>query len=674
MVLPAGALTHSITFGYVVMPQDCLRMAKILEFSRLAFEAARWEKKNPPPQDWKGWAYYQLTNMFVGSFDSLARSAHDQLSFLPEGLRQQVDRRKVKIPSDSSRGDLQAFDDLLEVAFAVEDFVGDLFDSLEPDQKRVAREKVPPGSAHARCFSIQSAKRRRVTFKCDPLDLLQQMAELPTFRDRILSEVDAWCRRPDSRFQASQKVRNAIAAFLSNESQSRLDLSCCGLCSLPPVFHYPPFPEKLRQLNLESNLFVEMPATLGHLKNLEWLSFHKNALRELAGWMVTLPLLEVLDFSKNALRSLPSSFKEISGLLVADFSDNHLIGFPKELCELPNLCSVNLANNPDLTSLPPEVLHISGSCEIDLWGCGLSRRIVEDLRDAMDIPDYRGPILLFTFEEGAPYKDFPIEESLDLLYKIVRRKPRRFPDLIQDPISEGHLRRWLSRLIDMADFDRSGEHQRALAEHVVSYLELAQKDLAFRAVFFSLIKRAGETCGDRMALSVLHIGLAHKIVTFDKSKMKAFSELLIRGVFVVDLLERLARERIALEKKTTLRYVDEIEVYLGYPVMLKGKLKIPIDVDAMLFFRSSILTQNDLNHAERYVKEKLADQKTCLKFLIEQPEWREALKAKYPEGYAAMEEKVDGLLDAAYDDPSKMPEVEMTRERLFSELTLLAVQ
>jgi hypothetical protein len=50
-------------------------------------------------------------------------------------------------------------------------------------------------------------------------------------------------------------------------------------------------------------------------------------------------------------------------------------------------------------------------------------------------------------------------------------------------------------------------------------------------------------------------------------------------------------EQIAREKVKTLRFVDEIEVYLAYPVKLKERLDLQIDVKDMLYFGCSGVTE-----------------------------------------------------------------------------------
>jgi hypothetical protein len=129
----------------------------------------------------------------------------------------------------------------------------------------------------------------------------------------------------------------------------------------------------------------------------------------------------------------------------------------------------------------------------------------------------------------------------------------------------------------MKDTQRQGET--GLFTTILSHLDLAERNEEFRHSFFTIIDEAAATCGDRMALSVLHLGIANRSLTLDKTDLKGFADFLIHGPWMLDQLEQIARAKTA-----TLRFVDEIEVYLAYPVKLKERLELQIDVKEMLYF------------------------------------------------------------------------------------------
>ena len=73
--------------------------------------------------------------------------------------------------------------------------------------------------------------------------------------------------------------------------------------------------------------------------------------------------------------------------------------------------------------------------------------------------------------------------------------------------------------------------------------------------------------------------------------------------------------QIAAKKVLTLHFFDEIEVYLGYPLMLAEKLGLKLAVQEMLYFRCSALTQKDLDEAATTVLQKKQDRDAECSFL-----------------------------------------------------------
>jgi hypothetical protein len=175
---------------------------------------------------------------------------------------------------------------------------------------------------------------------------------------------------------------------------------------------------------------------------------------------------------------------------------------------------------------------------------------------------------------------------------------------------------------------------------------LAEKDVNFRAIFGEVLVDASKTCGDRVALSMLHFGVQYKLATVDITNTKDVAELLIRGQLALSMLENRAQEKIK-----SLRFVDEIKVYLGYPVMLKEKLNLPIDVKEMIYFRYSAITKADLDSAESFVKGKIENPTERNAYLIKELKWIEALKAKYKErAEVLINNRQKALDEGTYDE------------------------
>ncbi len=175
-----------------------------------------------------------------------------------------------------------------------------------------------------------------------------------------------------------------------------------------------------------------------------------------------------------------------------------------------------------------------------------------------------------------------------------------------------------------ATYRRDGETQRHFIANIINYIEEAERNPEFRNLFMQLLTDASATCGDRVALSIITIGIQHDLITFDFSNTKGLAEFLIRGGMAMGLLEEYARQIVP-----TFNFVDEIEVYLGLPIMLRERLQLPINLQEMLYYRCSSLTGDHLVQAEAFVRSQIDNPEACMQFLINNDTWLKALRQKY---------------------------------------------
>ena len=78
-------------------------------------------------------------------------------------------------------------------------------------------------------------------------------------------------------------------------------------------------------------------------------------------------------------------------------------------------------------------------------------------------------------------------------------------------------------------------------------------------------------------------------------------KILVHGVWTLSILEDLARQKVQYIRMS--RYmIDEIEVYLAYPIKLKKRLDIPLVLSDMLYYGMSHVSDADLEFAEEMVK------------------------------------------------------------------------
>lgn len=348
----------------------------------------------------------------------------------------------------------------------------------------------------------------------------------------------------------------------------------------------------------------------------------------------------ILSLEHFNLHSIPNIFdhpnfrNKLTRLLLYD---NHLTGLPESIGSLRSLTRLNLTDNRELTGLPAAILQLSPNCIVETTNCSFSAPVVERIRGITNALDYVGPLISHSMRNSWTQSNTEpsMEQSLRNFYRISGRSYNELSELKEIP----NLTLWLHKLTWVADF-KCGS-QRTFVNKILEYLEKANEDSTFREVFASTIWDATESCGDRVALSVLNLGVAYRLSTIDLKNMHELYHLLIKGVLALDLLQDIARQKIP-----TLRMFDEIEVYLGYPVKLKEALDLPIDIESMLYFRSSALSPQDLENAKNSVLNSLSSEDMQVAFLKNQPKWIDALQLHYPEVMEEIAENPDTAEEA----------------------------
>jgi hypothetical protein len=139
---------------------------------------------------------------------------------------------------------------------------------------------------------------------------------------------------------------------------------------------------------------------------------------------------------------------------------------------------------------------------------------------------------------------------------------------------------------------------------------------------------ATSSCGDRIILSVLYLSVQYKMYTikYDEDSIELIFETIMRGPFIMSILEEVARDKVK-----TLRFFDEIEVYLAYPIMLREKFKIPIATQGMLFYTISAINNDDLDYASKRVENMLRNTDAIEHFLFTQSLWTKMLYHLFPD-------------------------------------------
>jgi len=483
--------------------------------------------------------------------------------------------------------------------------------------------------------------------------------------------LDAWAGSDRNKLRAKEK----IIEFIKNKQKTELDLSGLRLDTLPDIFMNNELKKRIKKLDLKFNYLTSIPGSIGNLLNLETISLTSNLLESLPESIGNLVRLKHLFLTNNRLQGLPASIGNLENLDALFVRENQLQSIPASIGNLRALRSLDLTKNI-LTINPNSILQLHQDCIVDLRDTSLSRAALISLRRASSTEGYNGPSRIF----------FPIEEvpinlqaypSIEVAFSSICQKAgiskassfeELYPNMHQF-MNEDHRQNlidWLSRLSWMKDAQTEAEAR--LYRTILSYLALAEDDEKFRDKFFPIIVVAAETCGDRMALSIIELGIEHKCLHIDKTDLKSLSDFLINGPWKLKQLEHIAKEKIAVLKNIRdlrqqssfdrIDEIDEIEVYLAYPVMLKERLELPIDIEEMLFFGVSGVTKQDLDHAEKSIKDMLKEPDAMARELLKMQDWTDALEThrKTAPGVAAFKrqrnhnlEKVEETADDKQD-------------------------
>jgi hypothetical protein len=261
------------------------------------------------------------------------------------------------------------------------------------------------------------------------------------------------------------------------------------------------------------------------------------------------------------------------------------------------------------------------------------------------------------------------KERIKNLYQSVRLTPKPLK-----LVETEQTRRWILRLNDVGGFDKSD----VLKKKVISILEKANEDSNFRNVFNFTIENATATCGDRMALSLLKLDINYQLSIVDIKDVASVAKVLIRGVWTLDLLESIARDKIDILQVEG-KHVDDIEVYLAYPIKLRDALKIPITLGQMLYFNVSDVTDSDLKEAKEKIMKLRSSLDLMSEFLITQELWQKTQEANYPNESEMIEDLKEEAIETDNYDKLHRAQINFAKIVLLeskprSELTETALQ
>ncbi|MCP3476160.1 hypothetical protein NLM33_38745 [Bradyrhizobium sp. CCGUVB1N3] len=439
---------------------------------------------------------------------------------------------------------------------------------------------------------------------------------------------------------------------------SRLVIGNNQLTSLPAML-----PAGLRALHVHHNRLTGLPDTLP--AGLVWLDAGRNQLTSLpeplpAGLQTlnvgrnqltslpdTLPL-RTLHVSHNRLTSLPETLSaELQNLVV---SNNQLASLPEtlpaglrtleaacnRLTHLPETLPAGLelldVTRNQLTSLPETMLTQLGPwCRVVLDDNPLPERVRTNLATAIREPGYAGPRVFFSIGgEAGPSQPPPLHAAVA---DWVGGEPEMIATWqgFAEEAGAQEYARFLDRLRRTVNYG-SAAFRQAVSED----LQQVAMRPRLRELYFQQAFGASASCEDRITLAWNHMQSARLTADVEDGAYDDRLDQLIeqaRVLFRLGVLDRIAREKVS-----SLRFVDEIEVYLAYQVKLRGRLKLQLLAPDMRFFNASYVTERDLAVAEMRVRHEEATQFDDYLATRWQP-WETVLSRIEPEAHSAMQEQ-----------------------------------
>ncbi|WP_349253673.1 NEL-type E3 ubiquitin ligase domain-containing protein [Bradyrhizobium sp. CB82] len=406
----------------------------------------------------------------------------------------------------------------------------------------------------------------------------------------------------------------------------QLDVSRNRLTSFPETL-----PAGLWDLNANENWLRSLPEALP--AGLRQLNVSSNRLTGLPDRLP--PRLLRLYASRNRLTSLPDTLPP--GLLRLYANSNGMTSLPDTL---PAGLRQLEARDNRLTSLPETLLSQLGSgCRIELAGNRLPERVRTNLAAALNAPGYSGPQVFFSMDGGtASGSARPLAEAVA---DWLKGEPETIAvwQTFADEEGAAEYALFLDKLQKTVNYDNP-EFRQAVAED----LRQAAIRPQLRQQFFQLAFGASETCQDRITLTWNGMQTARLNADVeDEVYDDRLGELIqqARVLFRLNALEPIARQKV-----NSLRFVDEIEVYLAYQVKLRERLDLKLIAPDMRFFDVAHVTDDDLNAAEIQVRNEETAEFADYLATRWQP-WEMVVSRVAPEAHAQTQ---DRLVEAMVDE------------------------
>lgn len=404
----------------------------------------------------------------------------------------------------------------------------------------------------------------------------------------------------------------------------------------------------LRRLELDDNLLSSVPAALGQCTLLERLSLRDNPLAldaASAQHLNNLTSLRMLVLDRCPIGALldVSAFNQLT---VLGARGTGIEGIPAGLWSRPHLREADLRNNQiaglseatleNLSRAPVRVqLHDNPLDQASLVRAELL--LNDTARARIGISDVRAHA-----EPSPAVSEMWMAQVIDQDQEARRL---RWGDLEAEPNAEDFFR-VLHDLTQSADF---ANYRQTLTGRVWAMLDAIAENQMLRAELYSLAAHP-QTCGDGIALVFsdleLHVRIFNILAAPETAGHSIQMFKLARGLSRLDEVEKIALENIRVRELLG-ETVDHVEVRVAYRIGLAQRLKLPEQIQSMVFTALARVSKQMLVDAERRVLALEARPK-FLQGLVARDFWSQFLERRFAENFsvinAPFHERLDGLL------------------------------
>ncbi|MGR3972963.1 MAG: NEL-type E3 ubiquitin ligase domain-containing protein [Candidatus Rhabdochlamydia sp.] len=340
-----------------------------------------------------------------------------------------------------------------------------------------------------------------------------------------------------------------------------------------------------------------------------------------------------LDLSRcEALTHLPSNLTVGKHLDLSDCTALTSMLYPINLGG-----NLNLTGCRSLTSLPNWIITLDKCSDglphsIDLTNTGLSpslmRRVQASVQDheniqfhfsqeAVEEYMFEFKTLLFAlafWEEETELNLDPEDEVIPS--SNVEAMCQQLHLLLPAEQDIENILQFLIRLTGTADYFNIATRTH-LAKRVVQMIQLMTQDPEICVQFAYLIHQGLSSCDDRVMATLDTLGFYHKLLQLKEPSIT--SEELKEAGKGFFLLEELNKKINTYIK--TLRFVDEVEVYMAFHTRLKSVLNLPLETEGMLFRGCATVSDEEIDTVGHLVLQEMT-QASFDSFLMSWEPWQ----------------------------------------------------